>query len=214
MTHTRRRKMTRGDHGDSIDMQKVWNGDMEHAWSRPVKVERLVINNKRITLAFDVTANGYVTNEMAMWRAALCMLLVSSLTKAGRTFEIWVTDSTSHPFEREYSANPANATPTQLWTAWCVKRTSDPVVMDRLCSMVSVGFMRCMGFAAEAAGPWKVTSSFGGALNRGLPHTLRERQKAGECVVRIGECYNKQQCLDHYKSVWSELEARADGVAA
>jgi len=203
MTHTRRRKRSRGDFGDTLTMHKVWSGDLDHAWERPKRVEKLALNTKRITLAFDVTANGFVTNEMAMWRAALCMLLVDSLTRAGRSFEIWVTDSTGHPFEQMGSIIPQN-----LWTAWCVKRTSDPIVMDRLCSMVSVGFMRCMGFAAEAAGPWTVRSSFGGALNYGLPHSLRERQSKGECVVRIGECYSKSQCLQHYKQVWEEIEAR------
>jgi len=176
-----------------------------------VRIEKLVPNNKRITICFDVTSNGWVTNEQAMWRAALCMLLVQSLTKAGRTFEVWITDSTGYPF----AGNGIDGKPPRnLWTAWCVKRTSDPVVMDRMCSMVSVGFMRTVGFMAEGAGQWPVSSGFGSALNRGLPHTLRDRQKAGEVVMRIGECYSKQQCLTHYKQVWNEIESRSNVEAA
>lgn len=213
MTKVRRRKRTRDDHGDVVNMQRVWSGDLDHAWDRPERVDRTSPNTKRITLAFDVTANGSVTNEMAMWRAALCMLLVNSLSKAGRTFEIWVTDSTSMPFQRDWTAG-AGAQPTALWTAWCVKTASDPIVMDRLCAMVSVGFMRTVGFTAESCGPWPVSPGFGGALNRGLPHSLRERQGRGEVVLRIGECYSKQDCLRHYREAWTEIETALNGAAA
>ena len=206
MSRVRRRKIRRGDDGDDLHQERVWEGNLETAWDKPTRIEKVTPNNKRITICFDVTANGWVTNEQAMWRAALCMLLVQSLTKAGRTFEIWVTDSTSHPF---ISSNA----PRRLWTAWCVKRTADPVVMDRLCSMVSVGFMRTVGFMAEGAGQWEVSSSFGGALNSGLPHTLRDRAKAGEVVIRIGECYSKPQALEHYKQVWNEIESRNSEAA-
>jgi len=203
----RRRKTRHDDHGDSIDMTRVWNGQVDTAWARPVRVERQAPNTKRITLAFDVTANANVTNDMAMWRAALCTLLVDSLARAGRIMEIWVIDSTSNPFQWGQKAPP------RLWSAWCVKKTNDPVVLDRLCAMVSVGFMRSAGFAAMGCGPWTASSGFGGALGTGLPYTLRERVKAKEVVLRIGQCYSRKQVIDEYRSAWEEVEAASKEAA-
>lgn len=205
MTHTRRRKRQWGEHGDTLDINRVWNGQLDRAWQRPVRVERLSQNMRRISLAFDVTANAGVTNESALWRGALCMLLVDSLARAGRTFEIYVIDSTIGAF-------PSG--PRRLWTSWLVKSSSMPIVPDRLAAMVSVGYMRTVGFAAENMGPWTVSSGLGGALNAGLPHSLRDRQKAGEVVLRIGECYSKKAVVEEYKNAWERIEKAAEDQAA
>lgn len=200
----RRRKRFRGDQGDSLDMGRVWNGQLDTAWERPKRTEKQANSTKRITLAFDVTANAIVNNDMAMWRAALCTLLVDSLARAGRIFEIWVVDSTSNPFAWSNARRPP-----RLWAAWCVKRTADPLVLDRLCAMVSVGFMRTAGFMAMGAGVWEPSAGFGGALGTGLPATLRERQAAGEVVLRIGECYSKRAVIAEYARAWEEVEAHS-----
>ena len=201
LTTVRRRKRLRSDHGDSLDIGRVWNGQLDTAWERPVRTERVATNTKRITLAFDVTANASVTNDMALWRAALCTVLVDSLARAGRVFEIWVVDSTSNPFTW------GGSRPMRLWSAWCVKRTADPLVLDRLCSMVSVGFMRSAGFMAMGAGTWEPNSGFGQALGSGLPASLRKRRSAGEVVLRIGECYSRQDVIKEYRRAWEEVEA-------
>lgn len=213
----RRRKRHRDDHGDSLDMGRVWNGQLDTAWERPVRTEREGTSTKRVTLAFDVTANAVVSNEMAMWRAALCMLLVDSLARAGRTLEVWVVDSTSMPFTWGGTTTFAGSThkPPRLWSAWCVKGTGDPINMDRLCAMCSIGFMRTAGFMAMGAGPWAASHGFGSALGYGLPHTLRERRDAGEVVVRIGQCYSRQAVIQEYESAWEEVEkAKAQSEAA
>lgn len=198
----RRRKRFRGDQGDSLDMGRVWNGQLDTAWERPKRTEKQANSTKRITVAFDVTANAVVSNDMAMWRAALCTLLVDSLARAGRIFEIWVVDSTSNPFSFNNGRRPP-----RLWAAWCVKRTADPLVLDRLCAMVSVGFMRTAGFMAMGASELEPSAGFGGALGTGLPHTLRERQAAGEIVLRIGQCYTRRDVISEYARAWEEVES-------
>lgn len=204
-THTaiRRRKRVRSDHGDVLDMHRVYNGELDKAWELPTRIERMAVNTKRVTLAFDVTANGGVRHDEAMWRAALCTLLTDRLAQLGRVFEVWVIDSTCNPFQ-DYGAPP------NLWSSWCVKASGDPIVMDRLCAMVSVGYMRICGFVAEGCGPWTVSSGFGGALNSGLPASLRERQDGGEAVIRIGECYNRWQVIQEFARAIAEVEEHAE----
>ena len=200
----RRRKRIRDEVGDTLDIGRVWNGQLDKAWERPVRTERQANSIKRITLAFDVTANAIVNNDMAMWRAALCTLLVDSLARAGRIFEIWVVDSTSNPFAWSNAKRPP-----RLWSAWCVKRTADPLVLDRLCAMVSVGFMRTAGFMAMGASDLTPSSGFGCALGVGLPATLRERQSNGEIVLRVGECYSRRAVIAEYARAWEEVEAQS-----
>lgn len=209
----RKRKIRRDDHGDTLDITRVWDGHLDTAWSRPVHTERMVPNTRRITLAFDVTANASVTNDMALWRAALCTVLVDALARAGRIMEIWVVDSTCSAFQYSYSTPKSQRPPPNLWSAWCVKRTADPVVLDRLCSMVSVGFMRTAGFTAMGCGPWTPSSGFGGALGQGLPHTLRQRREAGEVVLRIGQCYSKKAVIEEYRRAWEEVELASKEAA-
>lgn len=202
LSTVRRRKRKWMDHGDTLSMPRVWNGQLDTAWQKPVRVNRVQPNTKRISLAFDVTDNGNVRNKDAMWRAALCTLLCDSLSRSGRVFEIWVIDSTSRPFV---------SGPRQLWSGWCVKRTSDPLLMDRVAGMVSIGFMRTAGFIAEGMGPYEVTGSLGAAMHSGLPATLRQRQEDGEVVLRIAGCYSKAGALSEYARAWQEIEAVSNG---
>lgn len=206
MSSVRRRKRIRGDNGDSIDMQRVWNGQLDTAWSRPQRVNRNTMNTKRVTLSFNISTGGHRTNDQAMWRAALCMLLTDSLARAGRTMEVWIVDTTRNPFT-------SSGAPKYLWTGWMVKGSSDPLFMDRLCAMVSVGFMRTNGFMAEGMGPWNVCSGFGGAADFGLPATLNKRRAQGELVIRIGDCFDKHEVLQAYKRAWREVEAHAQEAA-
>lgn len=203
MTTTRRRKRIWTDTGDRLAMDRVWNGTLETAWQRPVRTERIQPNNKRITVAFDVSDNGGVTNDQAMWRAALSLLLCDSLCKAGRVFEVWCIDSTSSAF----SWGGSN-TPRILWSGWLVKSSGDPVVLDRLAGMLGVGFLRTVGFMAQGMGPHTASSGLGCALHQGLPDTLAQRREGGEAVIRIAGCHSKREVIEHYRLAWEEIEAQ------
>lgn len=205
MSNVRRRKRRHDEFGDEVDMTRVWSGQLDTAWTRPVRTQRMASNTKRINVAFDVTANGNVNNKMAMWRAALAVLLCDSLARCGRIFEIWVIDSTTRPFQSSWGV-ASSAYPQRLWSSWCVKRTSDPLVLERLCGMVSVGFMRSAGFSAMGASKWPPSGGFGGALGDGFPAVLLERVQAGEQVMRIGQCYTRDAMLAEYRRAWEELE--------
>jgi hypothetical protein len=200
VTMMRRRKKVWTDMGDELNQERLWNGQLETAWRKPVRTERLAPNIKRVTLAFDVSDNGYVSNDMAMWRAAVSMLLCESLARAGRVFEIWCIDSTSRPFQWGAVA------PNTLWSGWMIKGSGEPMVIDRLAGMLGVGFLRTVGFMAQGMGPHLAASGMGSALHVGLPHTLEERRKGGEVVIRIAGCYTRQEALNNYKLAWEEVE--------
>lgn len=196
-TTLRKRKRHRDDHGDTLDMGRVWNGQLDTAWERPVHVERQQVNQKRVTLAFDISSNCTISNGQAMWRTALCMLLVDGMARAGRTMEVWITTSGANVFRRG---------PRKLWQGWCVKKTSDPLVPDRMAAMLSVGYFRSVGFIGFHAGEWEPSGGYGYTINYGLPKTLRDRQANDETVLRIGECYSKKQAIEEYTRAFQAID--------
>jgi hypothetical protein len=199
LTMTRRRKRRWNDEGDEYDQQRTWNGDLDHAWAKAVRTEKLQPNTKRVTLAFSVSDNGCVSNDQAMWRAALSLLLCDALARAGRVFEVWCIDSTESAFE-SYIA------PRTLYSGWMVKASHEPAVMDRLAGMLGVGFLRTVQFMSQDMGPWRCSTSLGRCIHTGLPHTLEERRKGGEVVIRIAGCYSKQEAIARYAEAWREVE--------
>jgi hypothetical protein len=200
LTMVRRRKRKWMDVGDDYDQQRTWSGDLEHAWSQPVRTERMQPNTKRVTLAFDVGDNCGVDSSQALWRAALSLLLCDSLARAGRVFEVWCIHSSRECFR---------SGPRNYWGGWRVKASHEPVVLDRLAGMLSIGFLRTVGFMSKCMGPYKPTSTLGYAMHQGLPHSLQERRDVGEVVIRIAGCYSKQEAIAQYAKAWQEVEAAA-----
>jgi len=199
---TRRRKIQRGDHGDHLDQERVWMGDLENAWTRPVKMNRLTSTSKNVTLVFDVSASGGVSDEDSLWRAGLCMALTDSIARSGRTYEVWIIDSTFSAFQKH-----AHKCPNRLWSAFRVKASGDPVNMDRLCGMLGVGFMRTTGFLAMSAYLSDPGWGYGCALRAGLPHTLHQRRLQGETIIRVSDGFSRADMLKQYDLVWQEIES-------
>lgn len=78
---SRRRKLVRSDAGDELDMSRVWQGDLEHAWTASHRMA--VAGPSRVLIVVNV-GNLYNTkaDEMAM-RGATALALTSTLQEAG-----------------------------------------------------------------------------------------------------------------------------------
>jgi hypothetical protein len=90
---SRRRKPVRADAGDELDMGRVWDGDLEHAW-RATRREQ-AFGPSRVLIAVNVVASYNTSpSEMAL-RGAAALALATSLKEAGYTVSIiGVTDIT------------------------------------------------------------------------------------------------------------------------
>lgn len=196
-TKVRRRKRVRADYGDTLDMHKVWSGDLEHAWTRPEREFRLSATQRHATIYVDLAANAMVSAENALWRAATAMLICDILTTAGRAVEIYVGDSTTGGFAW-------GAGPLITYTAMRVKGYGEPLNEERLAAMVSLTFYRTYAFFMMMAAPFRMTS-LGGARNSGMPYQLQERADAGQLVVRIGACFSKLAAIDEFNMVKEAL---------
>lgn len=202
MVLTRRRKRQWTDDGDEFNQQRAWAGQLETCWSKPVRTERVEPNTRRITVVFDVGDNANIDNSEAMWRAALSLLLCDSLAKAGRTFEVWCVSALDGAFINGPASNVRNG--------WLVKAAHEPVVIDRLAGMLSIGFFRTAGFISSGMGQSNPNEHLGQVVRDKLPITLQERSAAGELMLVISGCYSRSQAIAHYAKAWRDLEAAAN----
>jgi hypothetical protein len=88
MIDVRRRKRRRGDQGDTLDMQRVWNGELDKAWERPVRTPRRAPSQRYATVFIDIGALGSRNAYDGIWRAACAMRVCDLLTTAGLSTEI------------------------------------------------------------------------------------------------------------------------------
>ena len=84
-----RRKKVRSDFGDSLDMQRVYRGDLAQAWERTQK--RASNNPPTITILVNLSCLAYVNSDELFWRGAAVLRLTEALSIAGYNVAIWGT---------------------------------------------------------------------------------------------------------------------------
>lgn len=85
-----RRRMRRGDHGDELCMSRVWQGDLDNAWTRAQRVH--TINASRVLISVYCGASAYVDSETIAWRGVAAVALADALEAAGYTVAIRVIE--------------------------------------------------------------------------------------------------------------------------
>jgi hypothetical protein len=83
---SRRRKPIRAAEGDELDMGRVWQGDLEHAW-RNTKREQSV-GPSRVLVAVQINAHAGVSAERLAWRGATALAYTNALLDAGFAVEL------------------------------------------------------------------------------------------------------------------------------
>jgi hypothetical protein len=182
----RRRKKKRGDHGDTLDMNRVWSGHVDTAWERPVKTSRLTATQRYAIIYADLWVLAMVSAEETLWRAAAINFIVTELTRMGVHTEVW-SGGAGHS---TYHDGPNN-----LWFGVKVKDFTQPLNEERLAVLSHVAFFRTYGFGMMFGAPFTATSGLGYPSNRGMVKPLRDRESAGERVVRIGNVLNQRSAV-------------------
>jgi hypothetical protein len=83
---SRRRKTIRGAEGDELDMGRVWQGDLEHAWRRTKREQSL--GPSRVLVAVQINASAVVSAKRLAWRGATALAYTSALLEAGYVVEL------------------------------------------------------------------------------------------------------------------------------
>jgi hypothetical protein len=194
---TRRRKRHRSDYGDTLDMHRVWSGDLDRAWERPVREPRLTPTERYASVFLDLGVLSDVDAVDTLWRGAAGLCMVDTLTRMGVSVELWAGASGRSTYE--YG-------PDYRWSGVRVKEYAQPLNEERLAAVAHAMFHRTFSFGMYLAAPFKATSGLGRPTHTGLVKPLRDRAEAGERVFRVGECLTRLQAVCEVQKVIDALK--------
>lgn len=83
-----RRRATNADAGDEVDMQRVWNGDLDHAWRRTSR--RQSSAQRRVRIVVDCIQSCGIDPDGMARRGAAAIKLADVLTEAGYSVQLSV----------------------------------------------------------------------------------------------------------------------------
>lgn len=82
-----RRRRSRSDQGDELDMQYVWRGDLPRAWSRSTR--KRGFGARVINIVVNVGDAGEVNSDSLFWRGGSALRLADALITAGYSVGIY-----------------------------------------------------------------------------------------------------------------------------
>lgn len=132
-----RRRKTRGDAGDELDMQAVWRGDLNRAWSRTKRANR--VGTRAVSLVIDLCASAGVSSDRLFWRGASALRLAQLLTESGYAVALYGA----------FGGVGVDATgKLNLAQLVEIKSQDAPLDMDKLAALTAMaGFFRTSLFA-------------------------------------------------------------------
>jgi hypothetical protein len=212
--HVRRRKRMRADYGDTLDMHRVWSGELDKAWERPERTYRLSASQRHAIIYIDLGTTCIEKADSVLWRSAAAILICDLLQATGRSVEIYVGAHQLYPFEDARgmwgdSGKGNSDVPQHLRMAMRVKAYTQPLHMEQLSAMVTMAFYRTYGFLMIMANPYKTSESLGFLDGGKLPEQLLIRERAGELVVRIGHCNTMEGAEQEFFAVQAALAKEA-----
>ncbi len=198
-----KRRKIRSHFGDEIDIHKVYQGDLERAWS---STERVEVDRKHhlVTLLIDLVENSTQAVRPTLWKAAVAVFLQREIEKAGKSVRILV-GSTS-----EGSLAGMHKTVT---TSIVVKEYNQTLNFERLAAMTHLGFYRTFGFAAKVSQKHEIVDTYGRAAamdpsNISIP--LQEEIDAGHTkLVLIGGPKSLHAASLAIKNAYKQMESFA-----
>lgn len=133
-----RRRRTRGDQGDEVDMQAVWRGDLSRAWTRTRRQSRAG-TNRTINLMVMLGDSASVSSDKLFWRGASVLKLADALVASGYNVGI-IGAITSQGCGTSKNVDMAQFVE--------IKATDQPLDLSALAALTAMpGWFRTAGFA-------------------------------------------------------------------
>ena len=182
MASRKRRKRSRGDNGMAVDMERVYNGQLETAWTRMKHVQKIQQSPRNVVVFIDVSTAASVSASSSLWRGALAFGITQYLIQAGYSVKVVGGAIVRALYEGEGSKDVTTMSCT-------VKEYDSHISPDHLALVSSVAFMRHYVFKAQATHPTKqVTSCYGSLADKcvdALPEDLKKDVEAGVRVLHV-----------------------------
>ena len=209
LTSVRRRKV-RKSLGDHLDIQRVYQGDLEHAWESTERHPTRGVGHTTTTIFVDINASYSTDAESMFWRGAVAIVLADALERAGRSARIV---GFTH-LESQYRGHYGETT-----TSILLKDYADRLDLGMLAVTTALsGFYRCWVWRSWAAAREVLNSGFGHCKHfsngmvkvESLPQPLQEQ--AGEAAnVMISSVWSQGQALALLKEMGGSFNTGQEG---
>jgi len=198
---SRRRRIKAGN-GDELDIHKVFQGNIDTAWSKTIR-ETVDRSHNLITLFVDCGGIWVESLEDSLWRAAVSFVLYEDLMRAGKTVRIIVGSSSVGTFRR-YPGYVSS------WSV-TVKNYNEQLAPERLAAMSHLGFFRTCGFAIKATAPILANWGLGRSINAKesgiVPENIQEEIDAGHTrLIHLGKSMNLKGAISNLSDCYAQMD--------
>jgi len=139
-----RRKRSRSSFGDEVDMQRVYAGDLERAWTTSVRTMSDVRSTTPTSILVDICGDANCSSESLFWSGATAVALAEAFHRSGRACEIVAYLRTDNATERG----------NNIFCAFKVQPAGTMVDLEHLAAVLGLsGFFRYYGWKAIHAVP-------------------------------------------------------------
>lgn len=171
-----KRRRVRADFGDSIDMQRVYRGELGTAWERTTR-QRGHGGKNTVTMYVDVAANCSTEAETLFWRGAAALAVADALTQGGYSVQITAG---------AYGRNVEEASKRWLWHTVLVKPANAPLDKSALASVLCLaGYFRTLFFTGFCSVPGRVHCALGVSTPRKVSELDADITGVESCVDQV-----------------------------
>lgn len=193
-----KRRRVRGDYGDSLDVDRLYSGQLDTAWIRTARASS--VQPPRIRIATNMATPGIADAETLFWRGAASLALASRLITAGYTVQLVTA------FVGTY--RPTNGFPESRFSITVTaKDFRAPMDVATLAATTALaGFFRAHGFLALLkSAPHPL------AYGLGTPATLKESDlpplpNTRTFIINDGQCGTREGASKWIASTIAEIE--------
>jgi hypothetical protein len=179
----RKRKRTMGEQGASVDMDRVWQGNLDRAWNQMRHVIKISTSPRNVGIFVDLGASAGVTAESLTWRGAVAVKLIDWLMKSGYSVSLYVGCCSIGNY---YSKNSMASVHSVK-----IKDYQQQLSPEHVAAACSTGFYRTYLFKSilceKEALQAKVVTGLGRPMSHPdmMPQELIKDKAAGARIVRI-----------------------------
>lgn len=192
-----RRRKRKADSGDSLDIHRVYQGELDKAWTQTYRDQGAMALGQSISIVVDVCAPAMAHADQLFWNGATAAVVVDALQRSGRSCELVATFHTM--FSHEMSVmNSVVVKP--------MDRVMDPELLFACTALA--GFSRGYMFKAADIAPYRCPGSYG--------HIIRGAASpffSGQRIMYIDQCWDERRAKARIEKLKDEF-GRADDVHA
>jgi hypothetical protein len=196
-TDSLRPRLVRGDFGDELDIQEMYQGNLDQAWTRlepsPIR------SGTRYTICVDIGGHCGLTQEDLFWPGAAAYMLAKAAIDAGRPVRVIAYHNSEGAF---------NKGPASMLASIEVKPFLQRISPDKLALLALSGYWRVVGFKTIMIPPWRVAMGLGRTRNmskEALQQCLSLTESKQDKLVKVPALRSQKQAQEFLDEQFQEL---------